>query len=406
MQPGSEQSERAQGIPQLAEGWDRVNASLSPIEGFLLSRIDGHTPWTQLRQIGGIPAQDVDECIERWLTEGVVTLSLARQDASSRPKIDPNLEIATELQQQILDFEALLDRSYFELLDIPRDADTQEIKRAYFRLSKTFHPDRYFRREIGEFAGCLDRIFRKLVEAYELLSDPTTRAEIERTLGAPAPAPLSSDQSGEREPARFTTPKKLSKRETLDRLRRHFKMPESVMVERRSRAAEFYKTAMIAVHRGRWEEAAQCVRLAIAFDPWNDEYRAEFAEIQVKSHQQRVDRMLDEDAEGWGAGNVGNALKLVEEILAYRPADSAANHQAARLALSTGANDRALEYAQAASDLCPDSAPIRLTLAKAMRRCGMSEKAMSELKTAAELDPENSEIRTELYELRRARLRS
>ncbi len=406
MQPGAEQSARELGIPQLAEGWDPVKASLSPTEGFLLSRIDGYTPWVQLRQICGIPPHDVDECIERWLTEGVVKLSAVRNGDRPRPKIDPALDIAIELQQQILDFEARLGRSYFELLDIPRDADTDEIKRAYFRLSKTFHPDRYFRLEIGEYARCLDRIFRKLVEAYELLSDPNTRSEIERTLGAPAPAPPPSSVSGESSRALIKTPEKLTKRETLDRLRRHFKMPESVMAERRSSAAQFYKTAMIAVQRGKWQESAQCVRLAIAFDPWNDEYRAEFVEIQVKSHQQGVNQLLDENAKGWNESNVGTALKLLEEILAYRPADSAANHQAAELALATGANEKALEYARVAKDHCPESVPILLTLARAMRRSGMREKAISNLKTAAELDPNNSEVRAELNELRRARRRS
>jgi tetratricopeptide (TPR) repeat protein len=403
MQPGDGQSEREQGIPQLTAGWDAIDASLSPIEGFLLSRIDGHTPWTELRQIGVIPPHDVDECIERWLTEGMVTLSAVREPFRSRPKVDPNLDIAPELQQQILDFEAKLGRSYFELLDVSRDADADEIKRAYFRLSKTFHPDRYFRREIGEFSACLDRIFRKLVEAYELLSDPNTRSEIERSLAAPAPI---SSISGGGERALIHTPKKLTKRETLERLRRHFKMPESVMAERRASAAEFYKTAMIALRRDRWQEAAQCVRLAIAFDPWNDEFRAEFVEIQVKSHQQRVDELLDESAEGWNESNGGTALKLLEEILVYRPADGDANLKAAELALSTGANDKALEYAQAANDLCPDSVPVLLTLARAMKRSGLREKAISNLKTAARLDPKNSRVKAELNELRRARRRS
>ncbi len=116
--------------------------------------------------------------------------------------------------------------------------------------------------------------------------------------------------------------------------------------------------------------------------------------------------MLDENAEGWDTSNIGKALRLLEEILAYRPADAAANHQAAKLALSTGADEAALEYAQTANDLCPDSAPMSLTLAKAMHRCGMSEKAILKLNAAAALDPKNAEIQADLHELRRARRRT
>src|SRR2546422_11113121 len=39
--------------PRLAEDWEERASSMSPAEGFLLSRIDGHTPWVVLREIGG-----------------------------------------------------------------------------------------------------------------------------------------------------------------------------------------------------------------------------------------------------------------------------------------------------------------------------------------------------------------
>ena len=95
--------------------------------------------------------------------------------------IKPELELSVELQREILEFDASLDRPYHVLLGVARDADSRAIKRAYFQLSKKFHPDRYFRSELGEFAIRLDRIFNRIVEAYELLSDPTTRSEIERS---------------------------------------------------------------------------------------------------------------------------------------------------------------------------------------------------------------------------------
>ncbi len=53
-------SEQEQRIPRLASRWDPSDMQLSPEEGFLLSRIDGHTPWNQLRQIGGIPPEEVE----------------------------------------------------------------------------------------------------------------------------------------------------------------------------------------------------------------------------------------------------------------------------------------------------------------------------------------------------------
>ena len=44
--------------------------------------------------------------------------------------------------------------------------DNREIKRAYFRMSKDFHPDRYYTRKCGSFAGRLQSIFEVMSRAY------------------------------------------------------------------------------------------------------------------------------------------------------------------------------------------------------------------------------------------------
>ena len=421
----AEGSELEQRIPRLAPSWDPASLKLSPVEGFLLSRIDGHTSWTLLRQIGGIPPDQVDRCLERWLSEGLVLISdgepsrepkhstrpedsksTGPADPGSDPRIDPSLDIAPELQAQILNFEASLGRSYFELLDVPRDANAKEIKRAYFALSKVYHPDRYFRAELGDYSGRLERIFRKLVEAYELLSDPTTRAEIERSLEAmPTREPEVTAEAPQTEsaPERKIPPRKLSKRETLERLRRHFRIPPQILAERRLKASQFFEAAMVAARRERWHEAAPSLRLAIAFDPWNDEYRTRFSDILSHYHEQRAAKILGPDATSIDPGDKAEALRLLEEVLIHRPADSEVNHRAAMLALDMHEFDRAREYAETACELSPESAAKRLTLARALRRGGMREKAKAVLAEAARLDPQDPEVRAELEGLRRSR---
>ncbi len=55
-------------------GRDPKRLRLTAAEGYLLSRIDGRTSWRLLREIGGIPAQDVDACLERWLADGLLEI--------------------------------------------------------------------------------------------------------------------------------------------------------------------------------------------------------------------------------------------------------------------------------------------------------------------------------------------
>ena len=138
------------------------------------------------------------------------------------------LELDVEVQQQLLDFAQRLRRPYHEILGVPRDADARTIKKAYFALSKRLHPDRYFRRRIGAFAPLIDACFKKLLEAYELLSDPTTRAEVQARAerrrrcrsgppasAAVAPPPARARRARSRPPQRASDERKPQGQELL-----------------------------------------------------------------------------------------------------------------------------------------------------------------------------------------------
>ena len=416
-------SDRALRILRLAASLDPSGLKLSPEEGFLLSRIDGQTPWTLLREIGGLAPEEVDRCLGRWLADGVVEIDDAKSARKNAPakiekaksaakpvdyaadsRIDPALDITPELQAQILEFAESLDRSYFELLGVPRDADSKQIKRAYFALSKIYHPDRYFRANLGDYSMRLEQIFRKLVEAYELLSDPASRAEIERTLGAiPEPEPSVEESQPGAEPERKLPPRKLTKRQTLERLRRHFRIPPQVLAERKLKASHFFEAAMVAAKRERWHEAAPSLRLAVAFDPWNDKYRRQFSEILSRHYEQSASKLLEPEGGSVDVSDKNEALRLLEEVLIHRPADPEVNHRAALLALDIHEFERATEYAEAACALSPESAEKRLTLARVHRANGLRERAKAVLTEAAKLDPKNEAVQAELEKLRRPR---
>jgi curved DNA-binding protein CbpA len=385
-----------EGVPRLVPGWEQKAADLRPEEGFLLSRIDGQTSWGMLRSISGLPPAEVDRCLRRFVSDGLVELrrSAAPERAPAREGIDPKVELPVELQQRILDFEARLDRPYHEILGVARDADERAIKRAYFKLSKDFHPDRYFRRRLGAFAERLDRIFKRVALAYELLMDPTTRAELERSLAA-EPIP-------EREPAAAPAagPRTWTKHEWLEKMRRRFRIPEEVLAERRFRARQLADAARVAQHAGNWNEAASSLRLAIAFDPWTDVYKGAFGEVMSRVNELRAVKLLEE-AEGARDVSAGaEALRLYEEVLAFRPGDAAVYGRAAQVALTIDDLERAREYAERACELDPQCAAHALVLARALRRLSMPDEARQALERASRLDPKNPEVQQELAKAR------
>ncbi|EQC32999.1 hypothetical protein SDRG_09521 [Saprolegnia diclina VS20] len=74
------------------------------------------------------------------------------------------------------------DMDHYERLQVPRDASSAAIVAAYRSLALRWHPDRWSRScDSAELAFAED-MFKLLAEAYEVLSDPTTRAEYDASL--------------------------------------------------------------------------------------------------------------------------------------------------------------------------------------------------------------------------------
>lgn len=66
-----------------------------------------------------------------------------------------------------------MQRDHYEVLGVARDADENEIRKAFRRLAREFHPDVNPEPEAEEK-------FKELAEAYEVLSDPDRRAIYDR----------------------------------------------------------------------------------------------------------------------------------------------------------------------------------------------------------------------------------
>ena len=64
-------------------------------------------------------------------------------------------------------------RDYYEVLDVDRSATEKDLKNAFRRLARRFHPDRSEEPDAEEK-------FKEIQEAYAVLSDPEKRAHYDR----------------------------------------------------------------------------------------------------------------------------------------------------------------------------------------------------------------------------------
>jgi len=178
---------------------------IRPREAFLLSRLDSH-PITldQLSALSGIQGEEALQIIySLWLggylsrqgrssaftDERIKYLKAADLQPKKAPKPTPvksesipiqaHEEEVVQDQAVPFDLQATLERiesadNYYSILGIESSAKVGEIRKAYFRLAKSLHPDLYHNDE-PELLHRIERAFTELAQAHETLKGPDSR---------------------------------------------------------------------------------------------------------------------------------------------------------------------------------------------------------------------------------------
>ena len=75
-------------------------------------------------------------------------------------------------------------KNYYEILEVHKFASDTEIKRAFYKLTKKYHPD------INPKTA---NLFKEINEAYHVLIDPKLRREYNNSLNTEVPFTLNED---------------------------------------------------------------------------------------------------------------------------------------------------------------------------------------------------------------------
>ncbi len=87
---------------------------------------------------------------------------------------------------EVLDFSNKIpDMTYYEILDVSREASSEAIKRSYFDLARKYHPDLFARDLSEEMKKCVDEVFDSITKGYQVLSNEEKRKEYDGKLESP-----------------------------------------------------------------------------------------------------------------------------------------------------------------------------------------------------------------------------
>ncbi len=322
----------------------------------------------------------------------VTPAAALRQKTSGPLPVDPaalteRVDLDLERRQEILELDKrCVGDDFFRMLGLSPGAPAPEIKKAYYELSKRFHPDRYFGKNLGSYKARIDRIFRKLTEAQAVLTEPQRRQSYlaEHPEMAATPDPVA-----ELDPARAA--------ERRARLARHPYLAKAAKLhELAQRGRELLK-------KGDYARAFTDLSLASNIDSKNKEV-AELLHTARKGADQARAAKEFEDGEGAERmGNAADALARVRNAAQLDPSNADYAARLTRLLLAVGGAAELKEahsMARRAAELKPESADHRLLFARVLLRAGLEKNAQREFEAVLKLRPDDPVAKDHLKKLR------
>jgi tetratricopeptide (TPR) repeat protein len=260
---------------------------LTPIEGFVMSRLDGTITAAEVVRTMGLPEEEVEGALLALLICGMVDFADRKGEGEQRSS-------AQFLRQEVIDlYRSLNDKNHFELLGVPEDAQDMQIESAYLRLAKRYHPDTHHEPGLEDLADKLESIFYRLTEAFETLEDAPARlkylASLKPSLHVPEPEPPGPrPRSGPR--ARAVEPPQPSP------------APEEPKIEPQ-RAQEVFEQAQERFGEGKYWEAVGLLSVAVSLGEGRLQRRARVLMARcflkypdrVKDAEKQLRLVIDQD---------------------------------------------------------------------------------------------------------------
>jgi len=225
------------------------------------------------------------------------------------------------------------------------------------------HPDRYFRKNLGSYAGRLHDLYKAVSVAYDTLADPRSRALYDRTLEL-AQGPL--DGRG-----------------------------QAALRQAEQLYAEGKRLAEVGDYLG----AARALRQAMELQPREDRYRVLLLRVQSTSRQQETAAARRQAEELVAHDQSAAAVELLRRVVATA-AEPELLVLLARLLLGRGKElHEAQQHARRALQLQPDSLEAALTLSALEEGLGDRPAARSVLAPFLQLAAGDRRLQERLREL-------
>jgi curved DNA-binding protein CbpA len=307
------------------------------------------------------------------------------------------VELDPDRKQEILARERTLEsHNHYQVLGLEPGAEIQQIKEAYYELSRRFHPDRFYAKNLGSFRARVERIFRRIHDAYSVLSDDEKHSAYLRA---------HPELVREKGPSESLPP---SPRSSVDQARdqeRRARLARHPYLARTMRSNVLVNKGKEAMERGNFAEAYAHLQRANLMSPATSEPPELLEESKRKHEQAQARQALQAGNQAKAAGKLEDALRYFRLAASLDPVLTTAAWRAAELLLESGeAGEEAHRLAWQAVSVDPGRADYQVTMGKVLLARDTKEArkaARDHFEEALRLDPKHEEAKKGLKKARR-----
>jgi len=247
----------------------------------ILSLIDGKRTMKEIFSLSSLDYFQTMRTLYAFLSIRMVEISkkgLKGDEPWEKIIEDPAVETDSAFIKKVDDvFGKLTNTDYYSILDIERNATREEIKKAYYKVAKVFHPDRHFSLPSETLKNKLNAIFSRITEAYRILSDLKLRNNYDQSLGIKqATTERSNEDIAD---MRFREGKEALNNGSFTNAAELFGQAAYL---NGSISAYYFYMGLAYEKAKKFREAEKAFRHALKLDPFRADYLAELGHVYLK----------------------------------------------------------------------------------------------------------------------------
>ncbi len=247
--------------------------SMNDTDRRIISCLNGRHRLKDIPSLANASEIEVMKTIYALLNIGAVELAEEPSTGTDETGTEVDSEILEKIEEM---HDSYKDRGYYGILGLSEEASEDEIREAYYRVAKEFHPDKYFSLQSDEIKEKINAIFSYATEAYETLSDETKRRRYDKSISAGTARPPSKAELARE---RFNQGRALLMMKSYSEAATMF--AQAIYFDD-STASYHYYHGLALSRMNDFKEAAKALNEAVRLNPRKADYIAELGHVFLK----------------------------------------------------------------------------------------------------------------------------